>query len=72
AVRDARHSAQAALTDVRRSVASLRGAGQPFSLRAALAALVDQADDQRFTIALRVEGDEAAFAEPALMALYRA
>ena len=72
AVQDARQSAQAALTDVRRSVASLRGAGEPFSLRTALAALVEQADDDRLAIDLQIDGDEAGFPEPVLTALYRA
>lgn len=56
AVQDARQSAQAALTDVRRSVAAPRGAGEPFSLRTALHAPVEQAGDARFTIDLRIDG----------------
>jgi signal transduction histidine kinase len=72
AVHDARQSAVAALTDVRHSVASLRGASEPFSLRSALDALVKGAGDDRVTIDLRVDGDEAGFAQPSMVTLYRA
>ena len=72
AIEDARQSARAALTDVRRSVASLRGADDPFSLRSSLARLVDQVSDTRFSIDLLIDGDEVGFAQPALMTLYRA
>jgi signal transduction histidine kinase len=72
AVQEARHSAQAALSDVRQSVSALRTTGQAFSLRAALTELAARTDDARFTIDLQVEGDEAGFAQPVLMALYRA
>jgi signal transduction histidine kinase len=72
AIQDARQSAVAALGDVRQSVASLRGAGQPFSLRPALAGLIHHADSERFAIDLQVDGDEADFSEPVLTTLYRA
>jgi signal transduction histidine kinase len=72
AVQEARQSALAALTDVRQSVSSLRATGEAFSLRAALADLVARADKMRFTVDLDIQGDEARFAQPVLMALYRA
>src|SRR5262249_26342389 len=72
AVLDAKHSATAALADVRHSVAALRGAGDLRSLRAALTELVARMGSSRFTIDLKIEGDEDGFVRPVLTALFRA
>jgi signal transduction histidine kinase len=72
AVQEARQSAIAALGDVRQSVASLRGTGEPFSLRDALRRLVAGADSTRLTVELDVKGEETGYPRPVLMTLYRA
>lgn len=71
AVRDAKESAELALHDVRQSVGALRQGGDTFSLRQALAELVDHMDTTHLTVDLRVAGDENSFARPVLTTLYR-
>jgi signal transduction histidine kinase len=71
AIRDAKQTARTALQDVRRSVSALRAAGDKFSLRTSLADLVDRMDGDTFDIEYHLEGDEADYASPVLMALYR-
>jgi signal transduction histidine kinase len=69
ALADARASTRDALTDVRRSVGTLRAG---FGLEPALRELVSRMDSGRLAVRLDIAGDEAGFAAPALMALYRA
>ncbi|MEA3334536.1 MAG: histidine kinase [Chloroflexota bacterium] len=72
AIVDARLSAQAALQDVRQSVAALRSPEEVFSLREALEDLVSRLDSDTLSVELHVDGDESGYARPALVALYRA
>ena len=69
ALADARAAARDALADVRRSVGTLRAG---FGLEPALRELVTRMDTGRLAVRLDIAGDEAGFAAPALMALYRA
>ncbi len=71
ALLDAKQAASGALRDVRRSVSTLRETVDGFSLRMALAELVDGMENGRFTISLEFNGDETIYSRPVLMALYR-
>ncbi|MEZ4768447.1 MAG: sensor histidine kinase [Caldilineales bacterium] len=71
AVRDAKESAEAALHDVRQSVGALRYGGDAFSLKQALAELIDHMDTTVLSVDLRVAGDETSFSRPVLTTLYR-
>lgn len=70
ALDDAKRATQSALADVRESVSTLRTSEGQFELRQALSDLVTQFKGT--PVNLTVEGDEAPFAKPVLMALYRA
>lgn len=72
AIRDAKLAASEALQDVRSSVSALRDADQRFSLRAALAALVERMAAQGLVVDLTINGDERDYSRATLMALYRA
>lgn len=72
ALADARLSTRYALEDVRQSVGSLRDGPETFALGPALRTLVARVDDGRFAVNLEIDGDEARFARPTLVALYRA
>lgn len=71
AIRDAQQAARDALRDVRRSVGALRQSGEFFSLTIALEDLVRRLSNDRFTIDLKVEGNEIGYSRSTLMALYR-
>lgn len=71
ALLDAKQAASGALRDVRRSVSTLRDADESFSLRVALAELVDSMGNGRFQINYEFHGDEDSFSRPVLMAIYR-
>lgn len=69
---DARSSAKRALTEVRRSVHTLRDEASPFSLPAALAELARHVDDENLTVTVDVTGDPDRYDAASLTALYRA
>lgn len=71
AIRDAKHAAEEALQDVRRSVSSLRETGN-FVLRAELEALVARVNSDTCTVELNITGSETGYARPVLTTLYRA
>jgi len=71
AIRDAKHAAEEALQDVRRSVSTLRNSAD-FSLRNELEALVARVNSNTCTVELNITGSEAGYARPVLMTLYRA
>jgi len=71
ALLEAKQAASAALKDVRQSVSALRDVEAAFSLRMALAELVQEMGNGRFTIDYSFTGSEDTFSRPALMALYR-
>lgn len=72
AIYEAKHAAEAALQDVRRSVSTLRDANVHFSLQHELEALVERVNGNACTVDLTITGSEAGYARPGLMALYRA
>ncbi|HEX2184908.1 MAG TPA: sensor histidine kinase [Chloroflexota bacterium] len=72
ALADARESARSALQEVRRSVGALRAQGEPFSLTAALASLVERLRDGGPRVELEVSGGEPALGDAALLAVYHA
>jgi len=72
AIRDAKLAAQAALHDVRQSVAALRTTEERFSLAKSLADLVNRLDQDALAVEYHTTGDEAGYANPVLLTLYRA
>jgi signal transduction histidine kinase len=72
AIRDAKLAAQAALHDVRHSVAALRTTEERFSLAKSLADLVNRLDQDALAVEYHTTGDEAGYANPVLLTLYRA
>ncbi|MBN1935258.1 MAG: sensor histidine kinase [Anaerolineae bacterium] len=72
AIRDAKHAAEEALQDVRRSVSTLRDANARFSLQSELEALVERVNGASCTVDLTISGSEVGYARPVLMTLYRA
>jgi len=72
AIRDAKQAAQAALHDVRHSVAALRATEERFSLAKSLADLVNRLDHDTLTVEYHTAGDETGYANPVLLTLYRA
>ncbi len=72
AIRDAKQAAQAALHDVRHSVAALRTTEERFSLAKSLADLVSRLDQDTLTVEYHTSGDETSYANPVLLTLYRA
>ena len=72
AMHDAKRAAREALQDVRQSVRALRHSSEIFSLSTALMDLAARWRNGRLEISLNIEGDEAGYSKPALMALYRA
>jgi signal transduction histidine kinase len=71
AILDAQQAARDALRDVRRSVGALRQSAEFFSLTIALEDLVRRLSNDRFTVDLKVEGNEIGYSRSTLMALYR-
>ncbi|MEM7332531.1 MAG: sensor histidine kinase [Chloroflexota bacterium] len=69
ALKDAKRSAQSALTDVRDSVSALREEERPFELTPALHQLINGFGS--LPTKLQIEGDETNIAKSTLMALYR-
>ncbi len=69
ALDDAKLAAQSALAEVRESVSALRSSGSQFEFQDALHQLVEGYSHR--SIELTFEGEEAPFAQTALMALYR-
>ncbi len=69
ALKDAKRSAQSALTDVRESVSTLREEERPFELTPALHQLINGFGS--LPTKLQIEGDETQIAKSTLMALYR-
>jgi signal transduction histidine kinase len=72
AIRDAKLAAQAALHDVRQSVAALRATEERFSLTKSLADLVNRLDRDALAVEYHTTGDETGYANPVLLTLYRA
>lgn len=72
AIRDAKLAAQAALHDVRHSVAALRATEERFSLAKSLADLVSRLDQDALAVEYHIAGDETGYANPVLLTLYRA
>jgi len=72
AMKAARRAAKEALDDVRESVRTLRQFDEMFSLSGALTALVERSRSDSLKVHLNMEGSEADYSRPALMALYRA
>ncbi|MCG8353232.1 MAG: sensor histidine kinase [Chloroflexales bacterium] len=70
-IQDAQRLAQEVLDDVRRSVGMLRSTEPSFSLKDALVTLVEPLRNDRFTVALTVDGEERAFPLQIRLALYR-
>ncbi|MEM7130541.1 MAG: sensor histidine kinase [Chloroflexota bacterium] len=68
----AKAATQAALSDVRQSVSTLRDGGERFQLRTALDRLVNQLETDNLQIQHELEGDEASCSQPILLTLYRA
>lgn len=72
ALADARSAARQALVEVRRSVGALRAHGEPFSLTAALTALVDRLDGGGPRVDLDIRGPDPSLGDTALLAVYHA
>lgn len=68
----AKAATQAALSDVRQSVSTLREDGKRFQLRAALDTLVNQLETDHLQIQYEFVGNEAVCPQPILLTLYRA
>ena len=71
AIRDAKQAATEALQNVRRSVSALRDSDGDFSLKIALNNLVNRLNNDHFSIAFNITGNETGYSRPVLMTLYR-
>ena len=72
AAAQAQAATQAALSDVRQSVSTLRDGGERFQLRAALGTLVDRVENESLCINHEIHGDEQNCPQPILLTFYRA
>jgi signal transduction histidine kinase len=72
AVRESKRLASEALREIRRSVSTLRGTPEPFSLCQTLTELVNNMNTGQFSIKLDIQGDEAGYSRQSRLTLYRA
>ncbi|MEM7798926.1 MAG: sensor histidine kinase [Chloroflexota bacterium] len=72
AIAEAKQAAKDALTDVRRSVHSLRHADEPFELKAAVDLLIKRIENENLSVSFKMEGEETRCPQPLRLTLFRA